>query len=157
MARSIKAAAVAAAVLVALAAARVVATAAPKARGRYEVFMNEPWPTGCPGYLKRPQVGLPDWTSFGILANPGNAFSGPVVATIYKCGTFPHFTGMAPGNWNASNATAVYGGLPQLMDLEQHLAQVKTDITALIPDPDSAGVANIDWEAWKPNFKDNSW
>jgi hypothetical protein len=101
------------------------------------------------------QVGLPDWKSFGILANPGNAFSGPVIATIYKCGTFPTFRDMSPGNWNASNATAVYGGLPQLMDLGQHLAQVQTDIKALLPDPDSAGVANIDWEAWKPNFVDN--
>ena len=126
-------------------------------RGRYEVFMNERWPASCPVNLKRPQVGLPDWKSFGILANPGSAFCGPVIATIYKCGTFPHFTGMSAGNWNASNATAVYGGLPQLLDLGAHLAQVQKDIVALIPDKDSSGVANIDWEAWKPNFKDNSW
>ena len=126
-------------------------------RGRYEVFMNEPWPTGCAVNLKRPQVGLPDWKSFGILANPGNAFSGPVIATVYRCGNFPTFKGMSPGNWNASNATAGYGGLPQLMDLDKHLAQVQKDITALIPDPESAGVANIDWEAWKPNFRNNNY
>ena len=126
-------------------------------RGRYEVFMNEPWPQGCPQNLKRPQVGLPEWKSFNILANPGSVFNGPVISTIYKCGTFPHFTGMTAADWNASNATAVYGGLPQLMDLEKHLAQVQTDVEALLPDKDSSGVANIDWEAWKPNFKDNAW
>ena len=74
-----------------------------------------------------------------------------MIATIYKCGNFPTFSGMAPGNWNATNATAHFGGLPQTMDLEKHLAQVQLDVEGLLPDPQSEGVASIDWEAWKPN------
>jgi hypothetical protein len=127
------------------------------ARSRYEVFMNERWPENCPVNLKRAQVDLPDWRQFKIKTNPGNAFLGPVVATIYRAGTFPHFTGMTKGDWNASTAHAVYGGIPQLVDLGVHLTQLRKDIAALLPDPDSSGVASIDWEAWKPNFKDNRW
>jgi hypothetical protein len=63
-------------------------------------------------------------------------------------------------DWNCtepSNCTAVYGGLPQLANLTAHLEQLKTDIEAILPDPDWKGVANIDWEAWKPTWKQNEY
>jgi hypothetical protein len=97
--------------------------------------------------LKRPQTGLPDFDHWKIAANPGDAFLGPVVATIYKAGTFPHFTGMRPSDWNCtspSNCTAVYGGLPQLANLTAHLEQLEVDIKTILPDSDWSGVASIE-------------
>ena len=60
---------------------------------------------------------------------------------------------MRADDWNCtapSNCTAQFGGLPQLTNLTAHLAQLTVDIEAILPDPNWAGVANIDWEAWKP-------
>lgn len=82
-----------------------------------------------------------------------------------EAGNFPHFTGMqatgtAGQNWNCTvpdNCTAVYGGLPQLTNLTAHLAQLQTDIETILPDKDWSGVANIDWEAWKPDWKQNTY
>lgn len=143
-----------------------VARAPAAERHRYEVFMNEPWPAGCrtachSGPCKHWVDGIPDWTKWGILANPNSTDDGPVVVTQFGKdgvgGKVPRFQGQTAGNWNASNATAVFGGLPQLMDMKAHLAQLEVDIVAILPDADSSGVATLDWEAWKPNFRDNGW
>ncbi|MBT7204788.1 MAG: hypothetical protein HN867_15100, partial [Deltaproteobacteria bacterium] len=34
-------------------------------------------------------------------------------------------------------------------------AKVRQDIEKLFPDPEWDGVANVDWEAWKPIYKAN--
>ena len=124
---------------------------------RYQVLMDSPWPTQCEVNLKRPQTGLPDWSEFSMQANPNNSFLGPIVSTIYKAGKYPIFSGMGPGNWNATNATSKNGGLPQLVNLSAHLTQLRLDIETILPDPNSSGVANIDWEAWKPDFYGNAY
>lgn len=48
------------------------------------------------------------------------------------------------------NGQPVNGGVPQNASLEAHLKQVEVDIDATIPDVNFAGLAIIDWEAWRP-------
>ena len=126
--------------------------------GRYVSFLNQPWPASC-------KVGpdpLPDFAKFRISTNGPNAtFLGSVCSTIYSFGDFPMYLGMGPGgacadgDWNCTKAHAVFGGLPQLTNLTKHLAKVQADIEQLFPDPEWDGVANVDWEAWKPIYKAN--
>ena len=126
-------------------------------KSRYEVMLNTEWPTGCVKHLKRPQTDLPDFDHWKIRTNPGDAFSGPVVATLVGAGKFPSFSGMHAGDWNCTktNCTAYYGGLPQLTNLSAHLEQLEHDLTASIPDPHWSGVAALDWESWKPDWRQN--
>ena len=126
-------------------------------KSRYEVMLNTEWPTGCVKHLKRPQTDLPDFDHWKIRTNPGDAFSGPVVATLVGAGKFPSFSGMHAGDWNCTktNCTAYYGGLPQLTNLSAHLEQLEHDLTASIPDPHWSGVAALDWESWKPEWRQN--
>ena len=125
--------------------------------GRYVAFWNSPWPTGCTS----PPESLPDWKRWRIQINDNASFLGEKIATIYTAGRFPMYKGIGPGgacadgDWNCTNATAVYGGLPQLANLTHHLAVLQQDIEKDIPDPDASGVYNIDWEAWKPAFDAN--
>jgi hypothetical protein len=125
--------------------------------GRYAAFWNAPWPTSCAALPPK----LPDWHKWRISTNKDAAFLGETIACIYRAGNFPHFSGMGPGgacangDWNCTNATATFDGLPQLTNLSEHLAQLERDILQDFPDPNWSGVANIDWEAWKPAFAAN--
>ena len=123
---------------------------------RYTALWNSPWPADC-------QAGgvPPRWSDYNISTNRNSSFMGQTVATIYKAGNYPMFRGMGPGgacadgDWNCTAATSVFGGLPQLANLTSHLEQLAHDIAAILPDPAWSGVANIDWEAWSPEFANN--
>lgn len=124
---------------------------------RYRVVSNQQWPSCCirpkPGCVGPPTlpnqsiVNLPDFAKWHIEPNPGLTFNGPVVATLYSFGRIPRYTGMGPGgachdgDWNCTNATAVFGGLPQLANLTAHLQQLRKDIEYSFPDPDWNGLA----------------
>jgi hyaluronoglucosaminidase len=124
---------------------------------RYVALWNSPWPHSC----KTPPSTLPDWERWRIRTNANATFLGQTIATIYSAGHLPRFAGMGPGgrcgdgDWNCTSATSVYGGLPQLVNLTSHLAQLEQDVERDLPDPNWSGVANIDWEAWKPAFAMN--
>lgn len=45
-----------------------------------------------------------------------------------------------------------HGGVPQRADMTAHLAKVRTDIEAAIPDPEWSGVGMIDYENWTPDW-----
>eukprot|EP00665_Eupelagonemidae_sp_cell47_P000655 gene655-438_t len=123
---------------------------------RYTALWNSPWPSNCGAGGVQPR-----WSQWNISTNKNASFLGSVVATIYEAGNFPMFSGMGPGgacadgDWNCTNASAVFGGLPQLTNLSAHLAKLQLDIEEILPDPSWSGVANIDWEAWKPTFAAN--
>ena len=123
---------------------------------RYTALWNSPWPADC-------QAGgvPPRWSDYNISTNRNSSFRGQTVATIYKAGNYPMFRGMGPGgacadgDWNCTAATSVFGGLPQLANLTSHLEQLALDVAAILPDPAWSGVANIDWEAWSPEYANN--
>ena len=124
---------------------------------RYVALWNSPWPLAC----ETPPPKLPEWSRWRIKTNANASFNGDAISTIYKAGLFPTFTGQGPGgacgsgDWNCTAATAINGGLPQLVNMTAHLAALQHDIELLLPDPQWSGVANIDWEAWKPAFASN--
>ena len=125
--------------------------------GRYVAFLNEDWPAAC---TQQPPW-LPDFDSFHISTNAQNKFLGSTIATIYRAGNLPYFSGAGPGgacadgDWNCTQVTAHYGGLPQLTNVTAHLERLQLDIERLLPDPLWSGVASIDWEHWKPVFSAN--
>ena len=129
------------------------------ASSRYTPLWNSPWPADC---APAPAV-RPDWARWGIVTNANDTMRGERVTTLYAAGNFPSFSGMGPGgacadgDWNCSQASAKFGGLPQLTNLTAHLAQLRLDIERQLPDEDWSGVASIDWEAWKPIFDGNKY
>ena len=71
-------------------------------------------------------------------------------------GAWPTLSG---SSWPAANSTIVPDGnfgVPQRANLSLHLEQVRTNVAAAIPDPDWAGLASFDFEAWSPIFADNN-
>jgi len=134
------------------------ASAQQKFHSRYEALWNSPWPSSCSSGGTQP-----DWGSFNISTNQNASFLGETVATIYSAGNYPMFSGMGPGglcangDWNCTNATFTYGGLPQLTNLTAHLEKLQIDVEKYLPDEMWSGVANIDWEAWKPTFDANKY
>ena len=109
----------------------------------------------------------PGFSRFGIRSNGANAaFSGPAVATMYELGNMPRFqtrNGTWPNGavpwlhdivWPApltrdddttGTSSAVYGGLPQLVDMEDHLAAFEAIVNSMLPDKDFDGVVAMDW------------
>ena len=113
----------------------------------------------------------PGFSRFGIRSNGANAaFSGPVVATMYELGNMPRFQ-TRNGTWPngarrppraphfavlrhpacqlypaaVGTSSAVYGGLPQLVDMDDHLAAFEAIVNGMLPDKDFDGVVAMDW------------
>ena len=94
----------------------------------------------------------PGFSRFGIRSNGANAaFSGPAVATMYELGNMPRFQ-THNGTWPNGSSSAVYGGLPQLVDMDDHLAAFEAIVNSMLPDKDFDGVVAMDWEVWYPTF-----
>nr|XP_054753207.1 hyaluronidase-like [Lytechinus pictus] len=73
-----------------------------------------------------------------------------------QMGLFPRYEYVpGPGPGNETQPVPVNGGIPQLANITQHLEKAAEDITSIIPDPKFDGVAVIDWEAWRPQWKEN--
>lgn len=153
-------------------------TGSPAPPPAFEVLWNSPWPTECADNPpprggddpSKPVQNEPDWPRFDIKTNSGSAYNGAAIATLY-----PHDTGLYPyiagscgpegptTDYNCTVGvdgkprTAVNGGIPQLLNLSAHLEKWKADIKRLLPDPEWAGVANLDWESWSPVWEENSY
>jgi len=86
---------------------------------------------------------------YGILENDRQTWDGKQVTVFASAqlGLYPYFVMNGEGNYN--------GGLPQVVDLNQHLRKARLDIVNKIPDPDFKGVAVIDWEPWRPLWETN--
>jgi hyaluronoglucosaminidase len=65
---------------------------------------------------------------------------------MYDPGMFP-----ALGN----NLERRNGGVPQEGDLVRHLQEYKIAVNDLIPDVNNRGLAIIDFESWRPIFRQN--
>ena len=78
----------------------------------------------------------------------GDGWRGERVTIFYsnQLGLYPYI---------ADNGTLVYGGVPQAVNLSQHLQKVVNDIDELIPLSNFTGLGIIDWEAWRPLWERN--
>ncbi|XP_008401404.1 hyaluronidase-2-like, partial [Poecilia reticulata] len=80
---------------------------------------------------------------FDIVSSPSKDVFRQNLTTFYKenLGIYPYYT---------LENTAVNGGLPQSVNLAQHLEKMSQDLDTYIPDPKAKGLAVIDWRDWHP-------
>lgn len=92
-------------------------------------------------------INLQPWQ---ILSDPQQHWDSRFVTVFYgaQLGLYPYYP--SEDGTNAFNR-----GLPQLVNLKEHLERAKTDIMSRIPDPDYNGLAIIDWEPWRPLWERN--
>lgn len=87
---------------------------------------------------------------YGIVQNARDRFRGDRIAILYDPGDFPAILRDASGSLFLRN-----GGVPQEGNLSLHLETFRETVEALIPDADFSGVAVIDFESWRPIFRQN--
>lgn len=85
---------------------------------------------------------------FHIHGSPRAEWTGQNLTIFYanRLGFYPHYT---------PQGVAVHGGLPQNCSLDLHLFKADQDIRRFIPAQDVRGLAVIDWEFWRPQWKRN--
>ncbi|XP_023559196.1 hyaluronidase PH-20 [Octodon degus] len=98
----------------------------------------------CTGVSNQPL----DMSLFSIIGSPRKNVTGQSITLYYvdRLGYYPyidHHTGAIE-----------HGGLPQLMNLQNHLDKARQDILFYMP-TDSVGLAIIDWEEWRPTWARN--
>ena len=109
-----------------------------------------PWPYKC--VWNSPTIDCKEFgdifnlTEYCIIQNSGDEFTGANITIFYGIGHFPHIS--------RKTKEYIYGGLPQLGNLTDHLDQVTKDVISKLPEGFS-GLAVIDYEQWRPLFKHN--
>lgn len=90
----------------------------------------------------------PDLRLFSVKGSPQKSATGQFITLFYadRLGYYPHI--------DEKTGNTVYGGIPQLGNLKNHLEKAKKDIAYYIPN-DSVGLAVIDWENWRPTWARN--
>lgn len=86
---------------------------------------------------------------YGIKQNNEDKFRGNVITIMYDPGNFPALL-EKDGKLFRRN-----GGLPQDGDLQEHLKQYEIHVKQHFPDPDYDGLAIIDFESWRPIYRQN--
>lgn len=86
---------------------------------------------------------------FNIISNPLETQSGSTIAIFY-----PHELGYYP--YFSEDGKSVNGGIPQSVNLSEHLKKSAGDIADAVTWWRSEGLAVIDWEGWKPQW-DRNW
>ncbi|XP_063370624.1 hyaluronidase-2-like [Cydia amplana] len=90
---------------------------------------------------------------YGIIQNQNDNFQGEQVTILYDPGLFPAILQEeSSGKLRTRN-----GGVPQEGDLDEHLTAFRFVLDQAIPDPDFRGIAIIDFESWRPVFRQNAW
>lgn len=77
-------------------------------------------------------------------------FRGDKVAVLYDPGIWPSVETSRDGQLIYHN-----GGLPQNGSVDLHLRQLEIDIDRFIPNKTFDGIAVIDFECWRPTFRQN--
>ncbi|KAG5676333.1 hypothetical protein PVAND_006176 [Polypedilum vanderplanki] len=85
-------------------------------------------------------------TSYGIRQNRDDNFQGNEITILYDPGAFPAL---------GTNGERRNGGVPQEGNLTLHLNQYKAHIDELVPDVNNNGLIIIDFESWRPIFRQN--
>lgn len=78
-------------------------------------------------------------------------FSGSAISILYDPGKFPALLE------NSSSGALVQrnGGVPQQGNLNEHLQVFRKHINELVPDANNNGLAIIDFESWRPVYRQN--
>ena len=111
-----------------------------------EVLWNAPYPQAC---RADPSAFARDASRWGLTVNAGAAANGAAIYTIGQGeGLYPRF---------GIDGAPINGGLPQLADVERHLAVWLRHVTLLLgpPGPELRGVVGLDWESWVPVWEQN--
>ncbi|XP_050676341.1 hyaluronidase A-like isoform X2 [Leptidea sinapis] len=88
---------------------------------------------------------------YGIIQNKDDKFLGDKISILYDPGLFPALLkNESSGKFKFRN-----GGVPQEGDLDEHLAAFKNTVSQSIPDLDFSGIGIIDFESWRPVFRQN--
>ncbi|XP_012263256.2 hyaluronidase-like isoform X1 [Athalia rosae] len=91
-----------------------------------------------------------DVNTFGIRQNGKDEFRGNEIAILYDPGVFPALLKDEHGRTVRRN-----GGVPQEGNLTYHLEVFRAHVNEQISDVNFAGVAVIDFESWRPIFRQN--
>ncbi|XP_037032943.1 hyaluronidase Tab y 2.0101-like [Bradysia coprophila] len=83
---------------------------------------------------------------YGIVQNFNDNFRGEQISILYDPGLFPAIY---------PNGTYRNGGVPQEGDLKLHLEKFELDVDKYIPDKENSGLAIIDFELWRPVYRQN--
>lgn len=88
-----------------------------------------------------------DLSLFSLVGSPRKTATGQPVTIFYtdRLGLYPHID---------DSQKSLYGGVPQLGSLKEHLEKSKKDIQRYMP-IDNVGLAIIDWEDWRPTWSRN--
>uniref|UniRef100_T1IDR5 Hyaluronidase n=2 Tax=Rhodnius prolixus TaxID=13249 RepID=T1IDR5_RHOPR len=84
-------------------------------------------------------------TDYGIIQNTADKFQGDRIAIMYDPGYYP---AIIDGKFRN-------GGVPQEGNLSKHLVLFKKDLEKAVPDPNFKGIGIIDFERWRPIYREN--
>ncbi|XP_077298516.1 hyaluronidase B-like [Arctopsyche grandis] len=89
--------------------------------------------------------------SYGISQNYDDSFRGNKIAILYDPGNFPALLEQK----DKSELFQRNGGVPQEGSLKIHLDMFRSQLEELIPDGGFSGIGVIDFESWRPVFRQN--
>ncbi|XP_066597409.1 hyaluronidase-like isoform X2 [Prorops nasuta] len=89
-------------------------------------------------------------SKFGIRQNTNDSFRGDQIAILYDPGSFPALLQDKSGKLVVRN-----GGVPQEGNLTRHLEVFAEHLISQIPDESFQGLGVIDFESWRPIFRQN--
>ncbi|CAH0391897.1 unnamed protein product [Bemisia tabaci] len=111
-------------------------------RSDFKVYWNVPTKQ-CHQY----GLNFTEVSKYGIIQNSDDRFLGEKISIFYDPGEFPAFL---------DKGKRRNGGLPQEGDLQRHLDVFEKELVEfLVPDPNFSGLGIIDFEHWRPTFKQN--
>ncbi|XP_019529357.3 hyaluronidase Tab y 2.0101 [Aedes albopictus] len=89
--------------------------------------------------------------TYGVYQNGNDSFRGDAISILYDPGKFPALL-------EKSSTRVLYkrnGGVPQEGNLTEHLDIFRKHMDELVTDPGFSGVGVIDFESWRPIFRQN--
>lgn len=89
--------------------------------------------------------------TYQVIQNTNDSFRGNAISILYDPGKFPALL-------ERPSTKTIYkrnGGVPQDGNLTEHLELFERHLDELIPDQNFAGVGVIDFESWRPIFRQN--
>lgn len=89
-------------------------------------------------------------SAWGLEQNSRDEFRGEAIAILYDPGEFPALL-KAPGGQSVPRN----GGVPQEGSLSRHLSLFASHLDKLIPDTNFRGLGIIDFEQWRPVWRQN--